>query len=228
MQSTEVGSHVIQLTRFGLVNAFLVREDDGFTLVDTMIRGSELKLISAAVEAGLPITRILITHAHDDHIGSLAALAKALPDAEVLAPKREAKLIRGDKSPEPGEPKGKLLGGYPPIDVEIDRELVEGDRVGSLEVFDTPGHSPGQQAFLDTRDGTLIAADAYSSLGGLATTAGPYWKFPLPGFVTWRRPTALESAKKLRNLSPSRIVVGHGRPVEDPIHAMNRAIAAKS
>lgn len=228
MKTTAVGSNTIQLTRFGLVNAFLVREDDGFTLVDTMIKGSELKLIAAAAEAGDPIVRILVTHAHDDHVGSLAAIAKALPDAEVLAPKRDAKLIRGDKTLEPDEPEGKLLGGYPPIDVTIDRELVEGERVGSLEVIDTPGHSPGQQAFLDSRDGTLIAADAYSSLGGLATTAGPYWKFPLPGFVTWHRPTALESAKKLRNLSPSRIVVGHGRPIEDPIHAMNRAIATRS
>ena len=225
MKSTPLGDNVIQLTRLGMINAFLVREDDGFTLVDTMIKGSAKGLIEAAGQAGAPIVRVVVTHAHDDHTGALVALAKALPDAEIIAPWRDAKLIRGDKSMEPGEPEGKLRGGYPPLDVNIDRELREGDRVGSLEVFDTPGHSPGQQAFLDTRDNTLIAGDAYSSLGGLATTAGPYAKFPLPGFITWHRPTALESAKKLRDLKPARMGVGHGKPVKNPGPAMDKAIA---
>jgi len=228
MKTTAVGSEIFQLTRFGMVNAYLVREDDGFTLVDTMFTGSSGKLIEAAAELGTPIRRILITHAHNDHVGSLVALARAMPDAELIAPKRDAKLMRGDKSPEPGEPEGKLLGGYPSLDVAIDRELLEGDRVGSLEVIDAPGHTPGQQAFLDTRSKALIAGDAYSSLLGLATTAGPYAKFPLPGFVTWHRPTALESAKKLRDMKPSTLLVGHGRPTRDPGEAMDKAIAAKS
>ena len=58
-----------------------------------------------------------------------------------------------------------------------------------------PGHTPGQVAFLDPRDGTLYCADAYSTLGGVATTAKPYPRFPLPGFATWHGPTALESAR---------------------------------
>lgn len=227
MKTTAVTPDIFQLTRFGAVNSFLVREEDGFTLVDTMFRGSAGRLIEAASAQGATITRILLTHAHDDHTGSLVAVSKALPDAEVIAPKRDAKLIRGDKSPEPGEPDGKLLGGYPALDVTISRELIEGDRVGSLEVIDTPGHSPGQQAFLDPRTNTLIAADAYSNILGLATTAGPYSRFPLPGFVTWHRPTALESAKKLRDLKPDLLLVGHGKPFRNPGPAMDEAISRK-
>jgi len=228
MKHTAVTGNLTQLTRFGMVNAFLVQEDDGFTIVDTMITGSAKQLMDAAAAAGGPIMRLVVTHAHDDHVGSLVDLAKALPDAEVIAPKRDAKLMRGDKSGEPGEPDGKLLGAYKPLDVVIDRELAEGDRVGSLEVFDAPGHSPGQVAFRDTRDGALIAGDAFSSLGSLATTAGPYWKFPLPGFVTWDRPTALKSAIKLRDLEPSVLVVGHGKPTKDPVPAMTAAIKKRS
>lgn len=229
MKSTAVTENLIQLTRLGAVNAFLVREDDGFTLVDTMFRGSGERLLEAASSAGAPIVRLVVTHAHDDHVGSLVALAKALPEAEVIAPKRDAKLMRGDKSGEPGEPDGKLLGAYKPLDVVIDRELIEGDRVGSLEVIDAPGHSPGQVAFLDTRDGALIAGDAYTNLfGAVATTAGPDWHFPLPGFVTWHRPTALESAINLRDLKPSMLVVGHGKPAKDPVPAMSRAIDKRS
>ena len=228
MKTTAVTGNLTQLTRLGAVNAFLVREDDGFTLVDTMLERSEQALLTAAEEAGAPVTRILVTHAHYDHVGSLVALARMLPDAEVIAPKRDAKLMRGDKSGEPGEPDGKLRGAYKPLDVEIGREVSEGDRIGSLKVIEAPGHSPGQCAYLDTRDGTLIAADAFSSLGGVATTAGPYWKFPLPGFITWHRPTALESARKLRDLEPSLLVVGHGKPTKDPVPAMTEAIQKRA
>ena len=35
MQTTNITDNLIQLTRYRFVNAFLVREDDGFTLVDT-------------------------------------------------------------------------------------------------------------------------------------------------------------------------------------------------
>ena len=228
MKTTAVTANITQLTRFGAVNAFLVAEDDGYTLVDTMVKGSQGKLLEASAALDAPIVRVLLTHAHDDHIGALEAISKALPDVPVLASGRDAKLILGDKEPEPGEPRGRLLGSYPPVDVSFEQALVEGDRVGSLEVIETPGHSPGHISLLDTRDGSLIAGDAYSGLGGVATTAGPYWRFPLPGFVTWHRPTALASAIKLRDLKPDWLLFGHGKPVKDPGPAMDKAVERSS
>ena len=42
MNATPIGDHTIQLTRLHFVNAFLVREDDSFTLIDTTVpRGAE-------------------------------------------------------------------------------------------------------------------------------------------------------------------------------------------
>ncbi|MGI8863878.1 MAG: hypothetical protein ACR2JH_05675 [Solirubrobacteraceae bacterium] len=38
MRTTSVPDNLIQLTRVRFVNAYLVREDDGFTLVDTTVR----------------------------------------------------------------------------------------------------------------------------------------------------------------------------------------------
>ena len=49
------------------------------------------------------------------------------------------------------------------------RTVTEGDRIGSLEVVHAFGHTPGQIALLDTRDRSLYCADAYSTLGGVAT-----------------------------------------------------------
>jgi glyoxylase-like metal-dependent hydrolase (beta-lactamase superfamily II) len=49
-------------------------------------------------------------------------------------------------------------------------------------------------------------------------------RFPLVGFATWHRPTALESAKALRALEPARLAPGHGKVVESPLAAMDAAI----
>lgn len=212
-----------------MVNCFLVREDDGLTLVDTGMRGADKKILAAAEDIGAPIVRVVLTHYHDDHSGSLDRLAERLPDAERLWSEREDPLLHGDTGLRPGEPKGdSKVRAVKARKAPATRLLNAGDRVGSLEVVPAPGHSPGQIALLDTRDRTLIAADAYSTLGGVATTAGPYWRFPLPGFVTWSRDLALETARRLRALEPRRLAVGHGQTVDDPLAAMDAAIARSS
>ena len=216
----------IRIARFGgFVNAYLVDEDDGMTLIDTTFGRGAAKAILA--QATRPIVRIVLTHAHQDHVGGLDALAAELPDAEVLISARDAKLMAGDNSPEPGEPAGEKIRGYG-ADTKPTRTIAPGERVGSLEVVAAPGHTPGQLAFLDTRDRTLFAADAYTTLGGVATTAKPNPRFPLPAMSTWHRPTALETARNLRALDPARLAAGHGKIVENPAAAMDAAIAKAS
>jgi glyoxylase-like metal-dependent hydrolase (beta-lactamase superfamily II) len=215
-----------RVSRFGFVNAYLVEEDDGLTLVDTAIPGSA-KAIQAAAEAlGRPIVRIALTHAHGDHIGSLDALAKALPGVEISISDRDARLLTKNKTTDPGEPpEAKMRGFYPGAKTRPTRTLSAGDRVGSLEVVAAPGHTPGHVAFLDTRDRTLIAGDAFSTIGGVATSAKANPLFPLPVMATWHKPIALETARALRALDPSRLAVGHGPIVDTPGAAMDKAIA---
>jgi glyoxylase-like metal-dependent hydrolase (beta-lactamase superfamily II) len=214
-----------RISQFGFVNAYLVEEDDGLTLVDTMAPGGQKKILAAAEKLGAPIVRIALTHAHGDHIGSLDKLATALPGVEVLISEREARLLKKDRTMEPGEPQSKLRGGYPGAKTEPTRTFAVGERIGSLEIHAAPGHTPGQVAFLDPRDGTLYCADTYSTLGGVATTAKPNPRFPLPALASWHRPTALESARAMRALDPSRLAPGHGKVLEAPGAAMDRAIA---
>src|SRR4051795_8597592 len=107
---------VHRVCRLGFVNAYLVPEDDGLTLVDTMIPGSAKAILAAAEGLGAPIVRIALTHAHGDHIGALDELAAALPDAEVLISTRDARLLAKDRPMDPGEPQDKLRGGYPGAD----------------------------------------------------------------------------------------------------------------
>jgi glyoxylase-like metal-dependent hydrolase (beta-lactamase superfamily II) len=217
---------VYRVTQFAIVNAFLVQEDDGLTLVDTMMQGGHKRILAAAETAGAPIRRIALTHAHGDHVGSLDKLAAALPGVDVLITARDELLLAKDKTPQPGEPAGaKLRGGYPGTKTRPTATIAPGDKVGSLEVHAAPGHTPGQVAFLDPRDGTLYCGDAFSTLGGVATTAKVNPRFPLPALATWHPPTALETAKALRALDPQRLAPGHGKVVEAPGAAMEQAIA---
>ena len=221
-------NNTTRISRFGFVNAYLVREDDGLTLVDTLLPRSAKVILRAADELGAPIVRIALTHAHGDHIGSLDALAAALPGVEVLISERDERLLRKDTSVDPGEPQRKLRGSLPGAETRPTRTLTAGEMVGSLEVVAAPGHTPGHVAYLDRRDGTLFCGDAYTTLGGVATTDKVRLPFPLASMATWDPATELESARALSALQPDRLAPGHGKIVDTPVSAMEAAIAKAS
>jgi glyoxylase-like metal-dependent hydrolase (beta-lactamase superfamily II) len=220
VRASTITPNITQLTRVRFVNAFLVREDDGFTLVDTTMRAADA-LIAAAAAAGGTIRRIALTHGHGDHVGSLDALKEELGDAvEVAMPELDARIHAGEQVVE-----GKLPGSWPTLRTKPERLLHAGDRVGSLEVVASPGHSPGHVAFLDTRDGTLLAGDVFTTYGSAAVTNHFYWRFPFAAMATWDKAKDLESARVLRALEPQILLVGHGPAVRDPGRAMDQAIA---
>jgi glyoxylase-like metal-dependent hydrolase (beta-lactamase superfamily II) len=143
----------------------------------------------------------------------------------VLITARDARLLEKDTSLNPGEPGDKVRGGVPGTKTRPTRTIAAGDRVGSLEVVASPGHTPGHVSFLDTRDGTLYAGDAFTNIGGLATTAKGSAVFPLAAVSTWDKPTGVQSARALRRLDPARLAFGHGKVLENPGPAMDEALA---
>lgn len=224
MKIHQHGQNLWQLTRLFAFNCFLVQEADGFTLIDTNIGGSGDAILRAAQSLGQPIRRITLTHAHTDHAGSLDEVAAALPDAEVALGARTAEFLQGKLVLRPDEPQTELRGGFVQCRTQATRLLHPGDQLGSLRVVAAPGHSPDQIAFYDERDGSLIAGDALQTAAGTAVAGVMRWWFPFPAQATWHLPTALETAVALRALNPSRLAVGHGRVLENPAAAMDRAI----
>jgi glyoxylase-like metal-dependent hydrolase (beta-lactamase superfamily II) len=221
MNSKQLTPNLTQLTKLGMMNAYLVREDDGLTLVDTTM-GAGDALIAAAAQVGAPIRRIALTHGHGDHVGSLDDLRAKLGDAvQVLMPELDARILAGEQV----EFSDKKRGSWPKVSTRPDVLLHPGDRVGSLEVIASPGHTPGHVAFLDVRDRSLIAGDAFSTLGGIAVPSRPNPRFPLVWFGTCDRRQALSSAIALRALEPQLLAVGHGRAIPSPAAAMDAAIA---
>src|ERR1700684_3810313 len=97
MKVTAVTPNLTQLTRLRFVNAYLVREPDGFTLVDTTIGKAAGELIAAAREAGGGTRRSALPHGHGDHVGALDALRARLGEGvEVLIGELDARILAGE------------------------------------------------------------------------------------------------------------------------------------
>jgi hydroxyacylglutathione hydrolase len=105
--------------------------------------GAEAKLIiKTANDLGLKIDLILVTHAHIDHIGALAAV-KESTGAEFVIHESEAKAGLGMFS----RMLSSVTGGSFSQPPKPDRLLKDGDIIDidnlKFTVLHTPGHSPG-------------------------------------------------------------------------------------
>ena len=227
MRITHHGDHLIQLAWMPLlfpVNCYLVKEEDGLTLVDTTMFSPAEDVESVSKELGMPLKRVALTHAHGDHVGGVDGIRERFPGVELSIGVRDAGLLEGNLQLAPDEPQVPIKGSLPKPTWKPDRLLEEGDRIGSLLVVASPGHTPGHIAFLDTRDRSLIAGDALQTRGGLAVSGVLQPLFPFVAMATWHKPTALRSAEALRKLEPCRLATGHGKVLENPAGPLDRAI----
>jgi len=156
-----------------LVNAVAVREADGsLTLIDPGLR---LRFARRRLRAGLAVLgaapadvrRIVVTHAHVDHVGGLASLV-ADSQAEVHAHERESVYLRDGRTPrmQRGRP-----GSFPPVTVA--EEFLDGSLLaGGLRVVHTPGHTPGHVSLVHEPTGVLVTGDALFNVRGIRHCPG--------------------------------------------------------
>lgn len=206
------------------VNCYIVEEEDGLTLVDAALPNSVNAIIEAAEQIGKQIKRIVLTHAHSDHIGSLDKLKMKL-NVPVYISERDSRLLAGDTSLDPSERQTPIRGGIPKnVKTKADVLLQDGEKVGSLLAIATPGHTPGSMSFLDERTNAVIAGDAFQTRGGIAVSGVTIPWFPFPAMATWNKQAAFESAQRISALNPSLLAVGHGDLLPSPKAEMEKAI----
>jgi len=207
------------------VNCYFVEEKDGLTLIDAALGFSTKGILDTAAGIGKPINKIVLTHAHDDHVGALDSLKEILKDVPVYISERDNRLMSGDRTLDAHEDAAPIKGGVPKrLKTRASILLKEGDQIGSLIAIETPGHTPGSMSFIDTRTQSLIVGDAFQTRGGIAVAGDLKLCFPFPAFGTWSRETALKSARKLTDYKPKLLAAGHGKMVETPIELMEKAI----
>jgi hydroxyacylglutathione hydrolase len=194
-------------------NAINVYVIDG-VLIDAATRYAGGRILRQL--KGREITAHALTHAHPDHQGASHRVCTELEipfwvGALDVPPAETPELIR---ERQPDKPIAQFFGrtmtgpGHP-----VDRPLGEGDRVGSFEVLDVPGHSAGHVAFWRESDRVLVAGDVFNTAHPL--TGIPGLRLPLDMFT----PDPAEnrrSAKRVGELEPELLLVGHGAPLRDP------------
>ncbi len=174
----------------GFVSAYVVVHNEEIAVIDTGVAGSadDIEQVIAGLALGWEsVGHVVLTHAHPDHVGSLPEVLARAPDATgYIGP--------GDLA---------AVASSRPL-----QAVGDGDRVmGSLEVIETPGHTPGHISVLDQSLGLLIAGDALRGVDG--AVAGPD-----PAFSDDMDEAAL-SVEKLASLGFDTVVFGHGEPVEE-------------
>ena len=151
-------------------NCYVVGDEETGTGV-VVDPGDEAARIALAVEqTNLEISQILITHAHIDHVGAVAALVDEYSCPVLMHAEAEPML---GQLPTQAIMMGLRFGKVPRVDRYIeDEEVIE---VGGLELRSlyTPGHAPGHIAFYIESEGLLLSGDALF--------AGSVGRVDLPG-----------------------------------------------
>ena len=146
----------------GVSNAGVVVDDDGLTVIDTLMVRSQWEPFAAAVHAlERPVRRVVLTHAHVDHVGG----TKAFPHAAVYASPVTSELL------DQAMPIDAYKAFMPAFAEEFD-DLAElgtrpathevagvGQLTGRLELLPASGHTSGDLMVLVPDVDVLFAGD---------------------------------------------------------------------
>ena len=178
-------------------NVWIVGNDDECVIIDSP---HDAAAIISQVH-GRKVLAILLTHAHNDHIGAAREVADAVGAPIYLNP--EDLVLWKQVYPDAGP----------------DRQLADGDvfRVAGAELraIHTPGHSPGSTCFLLEEQGTVFTGDTLFN-GGPGATGRSFSDYP----------TILASIRERLLTLPAETVVRTGHGDSTTIGAEQETLAA--
>ncbi|MFF5843049.1 MBL fold metallo-hydrolase [Streptomyces massasporeus] len=212
-------------------NWVILTEGDAVTLVDTGYPGDREQLLASLAQVGSSpeaVAAVLITHAHNDHLGSAEHLRATygtpvyLHEAEVPHARREflhqvsvGTVLRNGWRPGvlPWAVHALRSGGTTPVPVTAPQAFPTAgalDLPGRPVPVHTPGHTDGHCAYHLPGTGVLISGDALVSGHPTSRVEGPQL---LPDMFHHERPRALASLDVLAELEGELLLPGHG-----PVH----------
>ncbi|MEV6091750.1 MBL fold metallo-hydrolase [Streptomyces cellulosae] len=225
------GTYVVHGTS---TNWVILTEGDGVTLIDTGYPGDREGLLGSLAEVGAApeaVAAVLITHAHNDHLGS-AEFLSAVYGTPVHTHKEEVpharrdflhqvtvgRVLRNGWRPGvlPWAAHALRAGGTAnvavtspqPFPVSGDGEPL--DLPGRPVPVHTPGHTAGHCAFHLPQVGAVVSGDALVSGHPVSRVQGPQM---LTDMFHRERARAVRSLEVLAELDGDVLLPGHG-----PVH----------
>jgi glyoxylase-like metal-dependent hydrolase (beta-lactamase superfamily II) len=191
---------------------YALESTDGLTLIDAGLGLAAGKVVQQLQASGRPpsdVKRILITHAHPDHVGGLAKL-QAATGAQVVAHALEWPVLAGKVS-------ATLQGASP------QRRAVQGGEtlpevLDGLQVIFTPGHTRGHVCFWQPDKRLLFCGDVL--------LCPPRLRLPFAAFTVDMAENR-RSVKQIAELEPEVVCFGHGQPLTHGAASQLRAFAAR-
>jgi glyoxylase-like metal-dependent hydrolase (beta-lactamase superfamily II) len=224
---TEAGTSV-HLVPGSNTNWVIVKDGDSATLIDTGYPGDHDALLASLAEIGLApeaVTAILLTHAHNDHIGSAERFRTGygtpvlMHELEVPHARRDFlnQVTVGQVLKEAWRPgvvpwavHALRSGGTAHVPVlEAAAFPVTGplDLPGAPVPIPTPGHTVGHCAYLLPDSGILVSGDALVTGHPTSRITGPQL---LPGMFHTDRERARDALLALEDIDADHLFPGHG------------------
>ena len=202
----------------GLYNTFFLDAGDGYVMVDTYFDDFRDEILSAV--EGRNIKLIVLTHAHYDHCGCAAELAKltgapiAMCEADLdLIADNWAQPIIANEDIEGTEGFYKVakegLQNYPFEEFEPTVFLEDGDTleewgVPYAKVMAVPGHTNGSIA-LDVNGTDLITGDCVINIMG----------HPTPAMIVHHKSLEAMTLNRIADMGPRNLLYAHGMPTQN-------------